>query len=131
MEGKNMPKWEAWARVLEPNTRRGEGGPVYSAFYRNRMRVSERPEHKPTGAGNLGVEYGSSILQSTSTSAGAHVRAADGIRRHAETDAEQQGRWGSVAGREWSLFEESGFSFSSTSRPASALSIHHAHSTLR
>lgn len=87
--------WGIWERVVL-RTKKGQGSrPKYTSGYRRRMVLKETPA-LPLGIGDSGVmEYGSSEL---------------GIKRQERRHSdEEEGRFGSLAGKEWSMFEEGGF----------------------
>lgn len=96
--------WPAWRRVL--GTARGDAGqPKYSASYRQLMRVKEVAIQASAAAP---VEYGASAARALARKQGKKISL--GPQAQAQMrDEEQEGRWGSVAGREWSMFEEGGF----------------------
>ena len=96
--------WPAWRRVL--STARGEAGqPKYSASYRQLMRVKEVAS-QASAAGP--VEYGASAARALARKQGKKISLGSQVQAQMR-DEEQEGRWGSVAGREWSMFEEGGF----------------------
>ena len=95
--------WDAWDRVLLKN-RRGEAGrPKFSNQWRRRMAVKEvlplpTSLSMPSMAGQP-MEYGRAKAP--------HQVGKDTPSRRGED--EEEARWGSLAGKEWGLFEEGGF----------------------
>lgn len=103
----NAQPWAMWQRVLTRD--KGEAGrPKFSAQYRKRMMVKETPI-LPSGADAEGeieeLVYGATALEKTKRKGGI----AGGLSVHEKRDSEEEGRWGSLAGKEWSMFEEGGF----------------------
>lgn len=98
----DIDPWNAWARVLPPTRPRGEAGrPRYSAGYKQKMRVKGSAPKIGMGP----IEYGAGAVMMRQRQGG---KKSDGPAKMGR-DEEQEGRWGSVAGREWSMFEEGGF----------------------
>ncbi|OCF77681.1 hypothetical protein I204_01679 [Kwoniella mangroviensis CBS 8886] len=114
-------KRDAWDRVTW-KSRRGESSrPKFSAVYRRRLMVKENLPLPSSSIGEDGpISYGSATKPSFDggLSGGPTERSRKGRLATIEDDNEE-GRWSSLAGKEWSMFEEGGFdapSLSSSSR---------------
>ena len=95
----DIEHWEAWERVVLKQ-RRGEiARPKFSAAWRRRLAVKENLPLPPSAFEKGQAGYG---LAPRPTASGGIAG-----RQHAGLDDES--RWGSVAGKEWSMFEEGGF----------------------
>jgi hypothetical protein len=87
-------QWEAFDRVFL-RSRRGEAGrPKFSNEYRRRLCVKETPPLPSSAELTREVSYGKARLYQVP-----EKRKEDG----------DEAKWGSLAGKEWSLFEEGGF----------------------
>jgi hypothetical protein len=91
-------KWDAFDRIFLRGKKDEEGRPKFSTEYRRRMCVKETPPLPSSAELRREVAYGESRLGSGKTKT--------------EDREKQQGdeaKWGSLAGKEWSMFEEGGF----------------------
>lgn len=95
-------EWEAWDRVILHDRRGDAGRAKFAPSWRRRMAVKEvLPLPKSTSApSNLErpMSYGRAKRP------GQHDE-----RRQSGTEDDEEGRWNSLAGKEWSMFEEGGF----------------------
>ncbi|WWD20031.1 hypothetical protein CI109_104504 [Kwoniella shandongensis] len=97
-------KWDAWERVTWKARRGDVSRPKFSAAWRRRMMVKENLPlpSSSVGASEMGtMAYGQARLSSPSKR-GANRKS------HSQEEGEEA-RWGSLAGKEWSMFEEGGF----------------------
>ncbi|EIW72287.1 hypothetical protein TREMEDRAFT_20593, partial [Tremella mesenterica DSM 1558] len=94
-------KWEAWERVVLKNKRGNAARPKFSSDYRKKMLVKDMLP-LPASSSELGrkISYGKAARPGTIKGK------LDG--RPLEEDGDGA-RWGSLAGKEWSMFEEGGF----------------------
>lgn len=93
-------QWPAWERIVLRSERGEDSRPKYSSAYRRRMIVKETP---PVPV---------SLFSETSQPMQYGIAQIDGRpKRKGEDrrDPDEEGRWGSLAGKEWSMFEEGGF----------------------
>lgn len=94
-------KWEAWERVILKGRQGSAARPKFSTDYRRKMGVKEMLP-LPASVNELGrqTSYGRAARPGT-------VKGK--LDRRSLNDEGDEARWGSLAGKEWSLFEESGF----------------------
>ncbi|OCF39995.1 hypothetical protein I317_06192 [Kwoniella heveanensis CBS 569] len=101
--------WDAWDRVTW-KARRGEvSRPKFSAAYRRRMMVKENlplPSSAILSGLNRSTSYGQALRPGSINSRNDKKRGLMGAGTGGENE---EGRWSSLAGKEWSLFEEGGF----------------------
>ena len=101
--------WEAWESVKRSNRQNATGRPKLSVAWRSRMAMKDtihpvKSELVPVDLGGM-VSYG-------------RVRPPGEIvqRRRPKDEEHDEARWGSLAGKEWSNFEEGGFDTSQYAR---------------
>ncbi|WWC65566.1 uncharacterized protein I303_108184 [Kwoniella dejecticola CBS 10117] len=103
-------KWDAWDRVTWKARRGDISRPRFSQSYRRRMMVKENLPLPPTsvGDGNRPISYGSATKPALDNSS---IRSRKGRTMGVVSEEEDNGdgRWSSLAGKEWSMFEEGGF----------------------
>lgn len=94
-------KWEAWERVILKSRQGSAARPKFSSDYRRKIGVKEMLP-LPASVNELGrhTSYGRASRPGT-------VKGK--LDRKSLNDEGDEARWGSLAGKEWSLFEESGF----------------------
>ena len=93
-------KWEAWDRVIPRGLRVGSERPTFSAAWRRRMAVKESPPlPSSSSAGELGRTVGYDRAQRANSVPVGEKSSRD----------EPDGRWDSLIGKEWGMFEEGGF----------------------
>ncbi|ORY34991.1 hypothetical protein BCR39DRAFT_462229 [Naematelia encephala] len=104
--GNGDGKWEAWDRVVIRDKKGEAGRPRFSNSWKRKMSVKETlPLPSSSSSG----------LQRTSTygkaeKPGSQLREKEGRKRRDDTRGDEDAaRWDSVAGKEWSMFEEGGF----------------------
>ncbi|WWC93117.1 uncharacterized protein L201_008084 [Kwoniella dendrophila CBS 6074] len=103
-------KWAAWER-LTWKARRGDiSGPKVSTAYRRRMMVKENLP-LPTFSTSEGrpISYGSAPKPSLETGFGVGGPVERSKKGRIPEDENEDGRFSSLAGKEWSMFEEGGF----------------------
>jgi len=103
-------KWDSWERVVGRNKRgsSGEGvRPKFSSAWKRKMGVKDMLP-LPSGSG-----FGSGDLTRAMSYGRAELPGLEKARRKGERagheEGEDEARWGSLAGKEWSMFEEGGF----------------------
>ena len=94
-------RWEAWDRTI-PKGRRDDGSrPKLSATWRRRMAIKE--------VAPLPRAASMPMDMSRKISYGRAKRPGQKDERARSAHGDDEARWGSLAGKEWSLFEEGGF----------------------
>lgn len=113
-------KWDAWERVVL-RSKRGDGGrPKFTSGYRRKLGVKEQLP-LPTSAtsrltgGQGQFSYGQSRRPSSASSIQGKGDSRI-LRSKVDGEGDEEARWGSLAGKEWCLFEEGGFDASSISQ---------------
>ena len=105
---KDVERWEAWDRVVL-RTRRGEGSrPKFSNGYKRRLLVKDTLPL--TGSSTIDEEFAYGRARKPTLS-----NDKDGSVKPAEEGDEMV--WGSLAGKEWSMFEQGGFDSPTLSGP--------------
>ncbi|WVF68828.1 hypothetical protein IAT40_003601 [Kwoniella sp. CBS 6097] len=111
-------QWDAWDRVTW-KARRGEvSRPKFSPAYRRRMMVKENlplPSSASLSGLNRTTSYGQAPRPGSINSRNDRKRGMMSTGAGAENE---EGRWSSLAGKEWSMFEEGGFDAPLLSRSA-------------
>ncbi|WRT69392.1 uncharacterized protein IL334_006376 [Kwoniella shivajii] len=107
-------QWDAWERVTW-KFRRGElNRPKFTPSYRRRMMVKEHLPLPTSSTSDRPISYGSATKPNTGI--GLESRGTEREKRGRLTeDDNEEGRWSSLAGKEWSMFEEGGFDAPSVS----------------
>lgn len=96
---KDVDKWESWDRVVI-KSRRGEAGrPKFSNAWKRRMTVKDHLPMSGSPSSDGPVVYGKARRPTVTSDRGKKATSEDG----------EEILWGSLAGKEWSLFEEGGF----------------------
>lgn len=97
-------QWSAWEKVVI-RSRSGRvadtGRPEFTPGYRKRMIVKETPA--------LPASSGAKARQPTVYGASRLDAPFERTKEHRRDGSDEDGRWGSLAGKEWSMFEEGGF----------------------
>lgn len=96
----DISAWAAWERVVLKSRRKEAGRPKFSSAWKRRMAVKDHLQISSSAASNVDEGY----------------RKVTGSALNSETEAGQTASddgeeisWGSLAGKEWSMFEEGGF----------------------
>lgn len=100
----DMPRgWQTWDRVVD-KTRRGEASrPKFTPAWRRRLVVKET------------LPLPASSNQKQQIAYGAPLSGAQNGNKRGDADEGDEGRYASLAGKEWSMFEEGGFDAPRTS----------------
>jgi len=100
-------KWEAWESVSPVDSRDYVARPVYSNNWRRKMCLKEMTSalNGENGLATRKTSYGKASLPG---------RNENRPKPPKERDEDDEARWGSLAGKEWSLFEEGGFDLSNS-----------------
>ncbi|WVQ96362.1 hypothetical protein IAU59_003467 [Kwoniella sp. CBS 9459] len=102
-------QWDAWDRVTWKARRGDVSRPKFSAAYRRRMMVKEKlplPSSVSLGGLNRSTSYGQASRPGSISSKNGRKGGLVGAGAGGENE---EGRWSSLAGKEWSMFEEGGF----------------------
>ncbi|WVQ79533.1 hypothetical protein IAT38_001632 [Cryptococcus sp. DSM 104549] len=106
-------EWEAWDRVVWKARRGSVARPKFTSGWKRLMMIKDSlppPSSSSSDPNRQSTAYGrplarsGSVLSTLSTQSGAGA----GFRGDKKDEAEEA-RWGSLAGKEWSMFEEGGF----------------------
>ena len=96
----DVESWPAWDTVML-KARRGEASrPKFSNAWKRRMAIKDHISLPPSAASHRPAFYGRATKPPAN-----HMREA----RNQMNNREEQALWGSLAGKEWSIFEEGGF----------------------
>lgn len=100
----NGQEWEAWERITWKARRGSSARPKPSSAWKRRLAVKNIPT-PPTLPNDLSrsVSYGGTLRPASIMSGVSDT----GINKG--KDEEEEARYGSLAGKEWSMFEEGGF----------------------
>lgn len=101
--GSETPNWDAWNRVVLREKRGEAARPKFSPSYRRKMAVKETLPLPASSQRSQQVVYGAPLNRG-------------GPVTRMEKDEGEAGRFASLAGKEWSAFEELGFDSESSSR---------------
>ncbi|KAK8849410.1 hypothetical protein IAR55_004742 [Kwoniella newhampshirensis] len=96
-------KWDAWERVTWKARRGDVSRPRFSSAWRKRMMVKE---HLPVASSSTGT---TDLGRATSYGKALPPGQRGANRKTGDPGEGEETRWGSLAGKEWSLFEEDGF----------------------
>ncbi|WWC73405.1 uncharacterized protein I206_107372 [Kwoniella pini CBS 10737] len=103
-------KWNAWDRVIWTARRGDMSRPKFSQSYRRRMMVKENLPllASSIGDGSRPISYGSATKPALKNGS-IRSRRGRSIGTAGEESDDSDGRFSSLAGKEWSMFEEGGF----------------------
>lgn len=117
LSGPGGQSWEAWERVILKYRRGDAGRPKCTGSYRKRLALGGK-DHLPLPASSSSsngnglsrqMTYGKATLPSSGDTSNSGTPNRAGRERKRSGDEEAEARWGSLAGKEWSMFEEGGF----------------------
>lgn len=108
-------KWEAWDRVVLKHRRGDAGRPKFTSSYRRKMGVREKLP-LPASAGESSIlsgtssfDYGKAQIPKLHDDRSPQERDRRAMGKGTDNGEGDEARWGSLAGKEWSMFEEGGF----------------------
>ncbi|ORX38018.1 hypothetical protein BD324DRAFT_608403 [Kockovaella imperatae] len=105
--GDVVGSWDAWDRVILRGRRGESGRPKFTSAWRRRMAIKEMlplSASTSTSSADLARKMSYGRAQKPGVSPPQNRR-----ERRAEGESEDEARWASLAGKEWSMFEEGGF----------------------
>lgn len=101
-------KWETWERVTWKNRRTEVSRPKFSPAWKRKMAVKETLP-LPASAGDQPGGLNRHTTYGKARPPGRNGKDNDKRERERKKSDEEEARYGSLAGKEWSMFEEGGF----------------------